>query len=59
MFDTTILKEVAHDIEQLSELGENQHLVTRCNHLGQHAVQQFELAARHPDPIRDLLRVTI
>ena len=49
MLDASVLQEAAQDLQELSELTENQDFVARLNHLRQNPVQKLKLAAAHPD----------
>ncbi len=44
MLDASVLEEMAHHCEQLSELRKDEDLVSRIDQFGQDPVQQLEFA---------------
>lgn len=59
VLDAPVVKEDLHDIHQLSELREDQHLVTRGYQLLQDSVQQLEFTARPEDVVAHVPRLKI
>jgi hypothetical protein len=59
VFDAPIVKEVLHDIHQLSELREDQHFMTRLYQLGQDSVKKLEFPARPEDVVAHVSRLKI
>ena len=59
VLDAAVVKEILHDVHQLSELRKDQHLVTRLDQLGQDPVQKLEFPARPEDVVAHVSRLQI
>ena len=55
MRDLSVLEVNLHQVEQRRELREDEHLVTCLYELGQHAIEQLELARGLEDVVRNVL----